>query len=318
MAPVSCYTAPMRLATLALVATLAACHRAPGPAAPANQAEPPAAELIAKDPLAFLPRDSELVIDLDVARLKQSPLWASQIEPQLRQILGATNLDALLDACGIDYLQATTRVTTGMKKTGDHYTGVIVVRGPDAATTMTCIERTTAKQLKVTRDHDALLVTVSAPTSMAIGAAGGNALVVLTDVGASRAMLADTIAAGTPLRSSPAFMALYDAVEPTASFVTIANGASPMFAPMQTFGVSPKWVIITATVASSYVVAGRVTMKDAAEAQRLASMIEGNVGALRAMIERLDVRAEEAVVHVDIAVTEDQAKRILGMMGGAL
>ncbi|NVB83961.1 MAG: hypothetical protein HOV81_36635 [Kofleriaceae bacterium] len=307
----------MRLASFALVATLAACHRAPGPTAPpANKAEPPAAELLAKDPLAFLPRDAELFLDLDLAKLKASPLWRSQIEPSLVGILGS-RLSTLREMCGVDFLDATTRFTTGMKKVGDHYSGIMVVRGPDTAATMTCIETKAASSAKVTRDRDALLVSTDAKNSMAIAAVGPSTLVVATDIGATRATVSDAIAAGTPLRSSPAFMALYEGVEPSASLVTIANGASPMFEPMRSFGVAPKWAVLTATIDATYVVAARLTMSDADSASRIAGMIQGNVASLKSMVERLDVRAEGELVRIDVVVTEAQAKTILGLLGGA-
>jgi hypothetical protein len=308
----------MRLASVAVVATLAACHRAPGPEAPpANKAQPPAAELIAKDPLAFLPGDAELVLDLDLAKLKTSPLWQSQIEPTLVGMLGS-RLSTLREMCGVDFVQVTTRFTVGLKKVGDHYSGIMVVRGPDSAATMTCIETKAKSSAKVTRDGDVLLVSTDAKSSMAVAAVGASTLVVATDLGATRANVANAIAAGTPLRSSPAFTALYDGIEPSASLAAIADGASAMFEPMRSFGVAPKWAVLTATIDATYVLAGRVTMADADAANRLAGMILGNLGPVKSMVERLDVRAEGDIVRADVLVTEPQVKTILlGLFGSA-
>ena len=58
-----------------------------------------------------------------------------------------------------------------------------------------------------------------------------------------------------------------------------------------------------------------MTMPSAAEADSLVAMAQGMLPQARKMLERVDVRADGAVVHFDVVATEPQIRALAGMMG---
>lgn len=311
----SCYTPGMRIASLAVaIASLAACYGAAGPATtPTNKVARPEASQYESDPLAFLPLDSELVVDVDVAKLRTSPRWADQLQPLIVNFVGG-RIEQIRQQCGIDLLQTTSRFAAGMKKTTRDFGGVMVLRGPDAPATMKCVEKLIGPKL-VTHDRDTLVVGAGTSDATAFRAVGPRTLVLQTDPVANRATLEAVIAAGAPIRGSAAFMPLYERIDPAAALAIIANGSSPSFEQLGSFGFAPHWLELAVTVTENYVLAARATMADAANATKLVTVINGNSGPVRALVERLEVRAEDAAVKVDATVTADQVKTMLGMVG---
>ena len=306
----------MRILLVALL--VAGCYRdsTPSTTPPANKAH--ASEQVTSDVLAFIPKDSDVVIGADLARLRSSPLWGSQIEPVITNN-GGEKLSKVRTSCGFDPLTAVTHVTFGTRKINDNAEGTIVVRGVEPRGAIDCVERLIKGQEQVTRDGDTLVLSEQGdPFQVALSPLGRSAVLAVAANGANRAATMSRAQSGTPLRSSPAFVELFSKLEPNAAMWFIANGASPTLKSIAGMGINPRFIDGTVMVSDRYVAVLRVTFATPDEAQNLAKLSNSVSAQVRAMVESFDVRADGPVARFDIVVTSAQAQTILGMVGMAI
>src|SRR5262245_30497043 len=81
----------------------------------------------AKDDLALLPVDSDLVGGLDLTKLQKSAVWKKYVEPLLAQGDVQKAFDDFKAKCGLDPLKLATKITFGMKQAiGDRPDAVLV------------------------------------------------------------------------------------------------------------------------------------------------------------------------------------------------
>jgi hypothetical protein len=308
----------MRPLVVALL--VAGCYHgsaAPAPTPPANMQKTEVLAHIADDPLAFLPVESDIVLGVDFARLRDSQLWREQLEPLLVQTASDT-FQKVRSQCGFDPLSQLQRASVAYKKLDDtHNDGTFVVHGVDSSHTVECIAKASAKTDNIT--HDGSVVMVSKPGDevvLAIAPLGRTGMVIQGAPHASRVSIEDRMHIGAPLRTSRTFMTFFNRLEPTASLWLVINGNSAFLASAKSMGVSPTGVDMTLTVTDKYVVAARITTASAADATQLASLANQVSPQARAMVETFDVRADDNVVRVDIVITAPQAQTLLTMLGG--
>lgn len=303
------------LALAIFACTTTACRRAPTAASttpPSNAVAATSYEADAADDLAFLQVDSEMVFGIDAVGLRRSALWA-QYEPQLVAAIGP-QLAKVRDACGFDPLKSIERVTMGGKLLeGDKFDGIIVLRGVPGKQLVDCMSKQPG-ELKITMDRNVMLAQ-HGDDKMAIAVVGSTTLVWQMSRNASRASLEYALASRVPLRSSPAFMALYDRREQGASMWGMINGNSKALAPLAQTGVSTKSIDGTLTITDKFTAAMRMTMNDAAAADGLVKSISPMSGQVRAFVEAFDIKAKDNVVQIDAVVTEAQVRALVGMAG---
>lgn len=109
---------------------------------PAADTRPARPKLTLDDALAMMPADTELVLELDVARLRRSILW-ERIEPWLRQQGGAT-LDEVARMCDFDPLGALDTMLLGARGIGGSVEMTLFVRGFQERKTEGCLEAAAA------------------------------------------------------------------------------------------------------------------------------------------------------------------------------
>jgi hypothetical protein len=139
----------MRSRLVVVMLALAACSGGAGrdvrgPVAnqptPDERAARPALTL--DDALRMMPADTEIVLELDVARLRQSALW-ERIEPWLRQQGGAT-LDEVAHMCDFDPLGAFDTLLVGARGLGGQAEMTMFIRGFPQKKASACLERAAA------------------------------------------------------------------------------------------------------------------------------------------------------------------------------
>jgi len=306
----------MRILLVALVAALG-CSKAPPAATPANQAPAPDYRATADDVLGFLPAQTDFVVGVDVVALRGSALW-QKFEPQLLQALGA-GLEKFRNTCGFDPLRTIERVTMAVTPLeGDRVKGVFVVRGVDTTKTLDCMTAEAKKEgTQVTNDRGVLIMTKKDkdPTMVGATVVGPSTLVVQLDDSVTYDSVTAVLAAGTPLRTSPTFMRLYERREPGSSLWMMANGNSKAFEQMAGMGMRPKSLDGSLTVTDRFALALRMTMGTPDEATRLAAELDKVKGPFGSMVERFDSRATANDVALDVVITEAQVRALLGMLG---
>jgi hypothetical protein len=307
----------MRYVLVAL-AVVVGCKSSPS-APPANKAVAPDPGQAASDELAFLSRDADFVIGIDMAALRSSQLWHS-FEPQIDAFMRQAQ-DAFAGGCGEDYMKQLERVTMSFKVlAGNEVTGVFVMRGGDAPAALECSAQSASRTDKTARmDRGVLLLSKEGnPLGSASRAVGRSTLVGHLDKNASYDTIAAVLAAGVPLRGSPEFMKLYERREPGAAMWGMANGGAAIFSQMVSSGMRPRSVDGTIVVTDKVAITVRLTMAGPGEAANVAREIDKVKPMATAYIERVDTRVTGPIAQVEVVVTEPQLRALMGMMGSMI
>ena len=307
----------MRILLVALL--VAGCYRdsTPPSTPPANKQH--AAEQITSDVLAFIPKESDIVVGVDLSRLRSSPLWASQLEPVIMNN-GGGDLEKVRSTCGFDPLTAISYLAFGTRKVSSESEGTVVARGIEPRGALECVAKLiTHDNETLTHDGDSLVISEKGRGfQVTLSPLGRSAVLGVAGVGANRALATARVQSGTPLRTSPAFIELYNKLDQNASVWFIANGASPTLQSLGSLGVKPRFIDGTLTVSDHYVAVVRVTFATPDEANNVVTMTNSVSAQVRAMVETFDVHAEGPVARFNIVVTSAQAQTILGMVGLAI
>jgi hypothetical protein len=306
----------MRFLLVALL--VAGCYRdsTPSTTPPANKAHP--SEQVTSDVLAFIPKDSDIVGGIDLARLRSSPLWANQIEPLMANNGGRT-LTKIRTSCGFDPITAVSHFAFGVHQVDTTNELTAVARDIEPRGAIECVAKILKSPDIFTRDGDTLVIAEKGDTfQLALSPLGRAAVLAVGGPVANRALVTSRVQSGTPLRTSPAFVELYNKLEPNASVWFIANGASPLMQPVASAGIKPRFIDGTVTVTDRYVAVLRVTFATPDEAQNLATLSNSVSAQVRAMVETFDVHADGPVVRFDVVMTSAQAQTVLGMLGMAM
>ncbi|MFT3696839.1 MAG: sigma-70 family RNA polymerase sigma factor [Kofleriaceae bacterium] len=92
------------------------------------------------DDLAMLPADAEVVVGIDMARIRNSPLWAIAAAPALSHM---GDMKEFQTECGFDPISSLSSVTVGLKGTGDHHdlNGSIILHGFSKTKLFPCVKK---------------------------------------------------------------------------------------------------------------------------------------------------------------------------------
>ncbi len=305
-----------RLAVLAFVASCYTSGRAPATPAPKPVVvqEQPRHVRTAADPLGFLPIDSELVAHVDLAQLRHSALWA-QLEPRVMAKIGPT-FEQFRTACGFDVLPMVKRIALGMRDLdAPKPSAVVVIRGVDRTRTMACVDKALAGDPKLgSNDHGVVAIATApgeAPTLFAF--ADATTLVLVSGPTSTGEQMRHVLDSGSPLRGSEAFSELYGKIDPARAAWFFINGNAKLLATMP-LGFKPRAIYAWFDVASGLVAKLVMRLDDANQAQTLVAMVQSQVPAAQAFVERFEVTADDAEVVVDAALTDEQARTISGLL----
>jgi hypothetical protein len=256
------------------------------------------------------------VFGIDFVQLRGTALW-QKYEPQLVKQIGV--IDTYRQSCGFDPVKTIERVTFAGSSTGPNtFSGVVVVRGVDSGRALECITKH-AKQIgTVANDGGVLVIKQQGMDAMAVAAVDPMTVVVQVDATVNRETIGRVLRAGTPLRSSPTFMRLYERREAGASAWGMANGKSRVFQQAASMGINPKSVDGTLTVSDRFAMKARATFASADEAKKLADDANRMSAMARRFLDKLDIRADGPTVVVDGAITEAQLRTLMTMAGGML
>ncbi len=299
---------------VAAVCVLAGCGgksggSSTGPSNTADGARPAGA---ADDVLAFLPKDSDIVIGVDAAAVRASALW-QQFEPQIANALGNT-LTKAREKCGFDPMKTVERAAIGGKMTqNDNFEGVIVVRGVGPKT-LECMAEASKSEGTVTFEGGYLTFD-KGNGEKSVATLIGSTLVAQLGPMVSSASLDATIGGGAPLRASPAFMGLFNRREQGAAVWGMINGNAPFMADAAQMGARPKSLDGTLVLRDRFVGALRMTFATADEADRVNKQFQQVLPMVQGRFEKVDVRTDGAVLRADVVATDEQIKQLMGMIG---
>jgi RNA polymerase sigma factor (sigma-70 family) len=120
-----------------------------------------ASRSVAEADLALLPADSDAVIGLNFAQLRQSQLWQTFVAPTIIHLGGIQELATL---CGFDPFASFGSISLGVKGLGDEdQSAVVIIHGVERAKATSCFDRHGVAEVekagsKVTVDDDVVLI----------------------------------------------------------------------------------------------------------------------------------------------------------------
>ena len=263
------------------------------------------------DELAYLPVDSEMVFGLDVARMRSSPLWA-RFEPRIAAE-AKSDLDMIRTTCGFDPTQTVKHVSLGFSSKDDELAGVVVIRGIVAAHMLDCLASEFGKGGDAITDRGVVIVDPKSHKASAWTIVGNDTVVAQIGPGVNHDSLMAIVASGTPLRSSPIFMSMYEHLEHGASAWGVVNGASHAIDFFE--DVRPRTIDGTIVEGDGMRIAVRFKMATPANAQTLSDMVAKDLSSAP-FLTRHDASVTGSTLKVDITLTGDQLevafKKILG------
>lgn len=292
-------------------------------AAPGKTAEKAPVAAAAGD-MAYLPADSDVIAQLDLARVRQADLFKEFVEPKMNEEM---NKDAefaeFKTTCGIDPLAEMKTVAFGIKANGnDMQNMVLVVHGIDKAKAIACAdkmkEKATAKGGTVTIDGDTVVLTKAGEAeTMAFAGVGADVLVLQFGKGVTKDTLKEIVAGQKGASTSATFMELYGKTKEGA-LRFLVNGNASFMQKAGGMGPKPKALFGTLDGAGGLSLDMRMRLEDAAAAKGLVDMAQSQMAQAKQFFTKADVTADNADVHIDLVMTSEKFKQVIQMVGPML
>lgn len=281
--------------------------------------------------LSLLPADSEMVLSINVAQIRNSALWKDVGKQLTDKANDDEKLKELKTACGVDPVADITSVAIGMKGfSGDNPDGVIIVHGLSKAklTSDTCFNKLKAEAEKdgstITKDGDVYLNKGKEPSDNAAAMFVGDDTLLITGgtIGTKDGITA--IAKGNNgLKSSSAFTDVYKNVDANGSMWLVINGNSALFDKAAALGAKPKAVWGTLKVADGVSFDGGARFASADDAKKLADLVNQQINnpMIKGMVDKLEVKADGTDLKGTLEMSRaklDALKAQLGAMFGGM
>jgi RNA polymerase sigma factor (sigma-70 family) len=281
---------------------------------------------VAQADLALLPADSEEVIGLNFAQLRQSALGQRLVAPQLAQLARLAAIQNFEAKCGFDPITSLESVSIGVKDPGHQHsmTGVVVIHGFEKTKVMPCFE---AKAIPYSLQHGATVKMDGEVVLITDGASGKHSAFVFTDPktailvfgpdGASRQAVEAVIAGKNGVTTSSVFSDALQYVNTDASIWMMVGEGSPLLGRANTelakhdsvkLGTSYLSLQITDTLA----IDAGVRLGSPDTVARVVSAVQSRLSApeARAKIsqyfDQLDVAADGPDLIISAAMTGEQ------------
>lgn len=284
----------------------------------------------ASDAVSLIPADSEIVMGLNFAQLKQSALW-KQFAPKIMDQMSG-KIGEFKAACGFDPMDTFKSMTMGMKNLSDQPgvkpDGVVVVKGLEKSKMMPCMDKYKAEAAKqgteITVDGDVVLLKDKDQT-VAMTYANDDTMVVTMGTGATKDGVKAAAKGGNGLKSSQAFNEMYSKINTGDSLWLMVNGNSPLLDKASMLG-KPKAVYGSLNLTDGLAVDLHVREASADAAKSLVEMAKGQTDnpQVKQMVDKIDITANGDDAHFVVAMSNQKLQALIsqfgamfGMMGGA-
>jgi hypothetical protein len=297
----------------------AACHRDPTaePVRKEPVAQPGSAPPSPPPPLgdlAWLTRDAELVIGVNVAQLRGTNLWRRTLEPLVSARLPAT-LAAARAQCGLDLLASFDVITIGLRSFDRILNGQVITHGADTQAWWSCLHT-----LEPALARDGLDVTWRGPALLLHSALGNTLALTRVDDRTTRGLfspeaVADDVA--TPdkqvlmMKDSAGFAEMYRSLPATASLWFVVNGKGDLLAAARTQALELQAVFGSIVVADGLRIAARLRTTTPELAQRLAATARERLAQSAIATYQPEFGADQQDVTIAATCSEEQLAALL-------
>ena len=276
------------------------------------------------DDLSLLPKDSDIVLGVDVAQLQKSLLWKKFVEPQMAKSDFQQNLTEFKTRCGFDPSTSVTSVTLGLKVGANNEPdGVIVVHGFDKTKSAACFDKWKPDMEKegvtASVDNGVYLIKSKNEKTVAVTFVNDTTMVMVTGANATTAGAKAAATGTSALKSSPTFTELYSKVNAKDSVWGVANGNAPFFGQMGAMtGSKPKAVFGSVNVTDGLAIDLRMRLESPDQAKTLADMGKAQAGQVAAMVDKFDVTNDGPDVKINVALSNAKLESLVQQYGGML
>jgi len=281
------------------------------------------AAVAAGDDLSLLPADSEMVLGLNFAQLRQSALW-KQYGTKLME-KNAAEFEKFKSKCGFDPFEQVTSASLGLKGfDNDTPEGAFVVHGLDKAKTLDCVAKTKDEAAKegteMTVDGDVILMKSKNGETAAWTFVNANTM--FGTIG--KAVTKDTLLAAAKgdsgLRKSAAFVDIYSKINTKDSLWVLINGNAAFMQKASQMGVKPKAVFGSINVTDGLALDLRIRTETAEEAKSFVGTMQGqtNNPQVKQMFDKLEVTQDGTDARFVVALSNQKLQQLIGMVGGMM
>ena len=282
--------------------------------------------------LELLPADSDVVLGVNFAQLRQSAIWQRFVEPKINGVDEIYQFGAL---CGFDPVKSLSSISVGLKGMGesDQVSGVIVLHGFEKTKAMSCFDKQGVAEV----EKDGSTVTIDGDIVLLTDAKGGGAaaftfidnttaLIVIGPAAATRQGVERIAAGNSGLQTSSAFADALQAINTDDSVWLILAGNSPLMklinAETEPYsGMKLGTIYVSMNMTDTLALDIGVRMDSPQAVAKAVSIIQkqmtDTIGAVAASayFDQLDVLADGSDLIISVAIAGDQLMQLISFSG---
>jgi hypothetical protein len=269
--------------------------------------------------LALLPRDSEVVLGINVAQVQQSGLWKQFVEPLLSSGDAMRKVGDFKAKCGVDPMSVVKSFSLGMKGvTGVKPSGVAVVHGMNKAKAMTCLDAMKDDMAKdgTELSHDGDVVLIKNPKGVQVAMTYVSDTTALAVFGeqADAAGLKAAQASDQTLKASQPFLDMYHKINTGDSLWLLLSGKA--LEKGASFGVKTNAVYGSINVTDGLSLDLRMRFDTPDDASKFATMSKSQAQQAAKMFDKVDITSEGPEVKFSIALSSQKLKDLVAQLKG--
>jgi hypothetical protein len=293
-----------------LTTLIAACHGpgpAPAPASPPPVPAPAGPDL--SDPLALLPADSDVIVRIDVAAMRRSPLWAKYKDHVIAAIAPS------FADCGYDPFSDITTITAGLPMSNE--LGNFVIRGLDRDKTLHCLHTSKVEtDTSVTFDGDILTLTNKSGSVNMLTFVDAHNAVMQGSTKPTKETLNQALKLGAPLRADADLQAVEKKLASNAALSFVSRPGSSAFPRLmqQRIGAPARYLYATLHLSDRVEAHAAIVLANPDDATAIAAQMQPKIAALKGYVDQFEERADGDTLLVDVAITEAQVKGLVEMV----
>jgi hypothetical protein len=254
------------------------------------------------EPLAYLPRDTQVVMGMDLTQLRRGPL----AEALRDQIAAEPSYAAAVRQCKLEPLELLDRAVLGVSKLTGTVEGVIVLQGRNMPALLSCLAglEDTAK-----RDGEVVILVDDDDGELALAAANETTIVGRFGFAPTAREVRDVVARTSSIVNVPAFMELYRGLDTRQAFWVAAKGE--VLADLD-IRPAPRSVGATLRVGDTIQIAVRIRFSSSADAKQALDRYGHSLEPKELGAAKASVRQDGADVTIAIETSAQVARQLIG------
>jgi hypothetical protein len=266
--------------------------------------------------LGLLPADSMIVAGVNVKQMQTSALYKEYVEPRIASGDVAAKIADVNATCGFDPKSAVTSVSLGAKgMSGGAFDAIFVVHGLEKTKTLECFDKLKAKLeaegITFTKSGDFVTVTNRGDNGV-LTFVNDSTMVVGTGSYANESAVKGAAAGTSALKSSPAFVDMYNKLDTSKSIWFFVNGKLSVLEQASGFiGIKPKSVFGAINIADTLSIDARIRAESDAKAAEFTKNFASQADGLKqgGMATAASITSEGPDVRMQVTMTPAQIKQ---------